>query len=171
MNCIEINKEDARDVRWLQDGALKEAGVLGREVLTCLSVEENGLAISADGFQLRVIPTPASLKEFSGKLVRLGAQPRLAGDVVKAEIIESGDFPGWREIIPNGKPTFEVYVNGAFLADIIKDMGGKMVKLEFFSPTAPMLIKSEDKFSVLMPMHHGDEELFFNPIAQLEESN
>ena len=176
MNYIEINKEDARVTRWLQGGTTVDRAT--RRALAGLSVEGR-ITMSADGYELRIAPTPSALKEFDGKVVeltRLGkpASIRLAGDIVEATPIDNSiAFPNWRGIVPDSKPVYTINVNGKWLAEIIKDIDD-MVTLEFHKPTQPIVIRSADKFAVLMPMHTSVVSELFDPInnpPKLEESN
>ena len=159
MEYIEISKSDTQVIRWLHSGTTDE----GKRSLEALNVEDD-IAVVADGFSLRVISTPELLKEFKGKLVRLDKPPRVAGDVVKTEIIED-KFPDWRGVIPDGEPTYQITLDGGKLAAIISEMGA--VTLEFHSPSQPVIIKSEDRYALLMPMH-SDDVTFFDPINQPE---
>ncbi len=167
MNCIEVQKKDAAAIRWLYDGINKDGG---RPVMQGLCVEDD-ITVAANGYQLRIAPTPESLKEFDGKLVRLDKAPRAGGDVVKTSLIDEDKFPEWREIIPTGKPAFQIGVNAGWLANLIMGMG-ETVELIFYSPTQPIIIKSDDKYAVLMPTYTKDVERFdpINP-PELKESN
>ncbi len=167
MNCIEVQKQDAAAIRWLHGGTSQDDT---RPVLQGLCVEGD-ITVVADGFQLRIAPTPEPLKEFDGKLVRLDKLPRASGDVVKTHLVDEGEFPDWRGIIPTSKPAFQIGVNAGWLAEIIKDMG-ETVEFTFYSDTQPIIIKSDDKYAVLMPVFTKDVERFdpINP-PELKESN
>ena len=164
MEYIEISKSDTQVIRWLHSGTNKDSGDFGRRSLEAMSIEDD-IAVVADGFTLRIVSTPEPLKEFKGKLVRLDKPPRVAGDVVKTDVIEDSKFPDWREVIPSGKPTYQITLSGGKLAAIISEMGA--VTLEFHSPSQPVIIKSEDRYALLMPMHL-DDVTFFDPINQPE---
>ncbi len=167
MNCIEVQKNDASEIRWLHDGTSKA----GRPALEGLNVE-NGITVTANGFELRIAPTPESLKEFDGKLVRLDKAPRAGGDVVKVDLITDGTFPDWRGVIPTSEPVLKIGINAGWLAALLSGMG-KIVELTFYGPTQPIVIKSEDKYALLMPAHIDDRVDQFDPIKtspQLKES-
>ena len=170
MNCIEVQKQDTAAIRWLHGGTSKSDS---RPVLQGLCVEGD-ITVVADGWQLRIAPTPEPLKEFDGKLVRLDKLPRAGGDVVKT-YLEDGQFPDWRQVIPTGEPTFRIAVNAELLAGLVKDMGNtdQVVELIFYDKTKPIIFKSVEMYAVLMPMHLADDSKLFDPInpPELKESN
>lgn len=168
VNCTEITKEDTRATRWLQAGTNDTSRHFA---LACLSIEDD-IAVSADGFEIRAMSTPKSLQEYSGQLIKLDKSPRVAGDVVKTQVVEDESFPDWRGVVPTDEPVFEITLNGELLADIVAEMGA--VSFQFFSSTVPIVMRSVDKFAVLMPMHKGSDDEWFdpnNPPQLSEESN
>jgi DNA polymerase III sliding clamp (beta) subunit (PCNA family) len=159
---IELNREQAQIVRWLNEGASSDDS---RPVLTGLHIEGQ-YTVSADGFQLRVMETPESLKPFDGQLIALDKQPRVTGDIVKVESIE-GKFPDWRKVPPTSEPVFEIELNGSLLANLVKDMSRDgSVKLTFYGATVPMTAQSATQYAILMPMHGRSD--YFSPIAAPE---
>jgi hypothetical protein len=99
-NVISIPKEEAATVRWLQDGASAD---IARGPLYGIFIDGE-YAVTADGFQLRRVPVPASLKEFDQKIVRIIGKVTTKGGVYQYEIIE-GNFPPYKQILPGEENT------------------------------------------------------------------
>ena len=165
MNYLEVQKQDAAAIRWLHGGISKDDS---RPVLQGLSVK-NGITVTTDGWQLRIAPTPESLKNLDTELIELEKAPRAGGDMVKTFNVD-GDYPDWSGVIPSGEPVFQITLNAELLASLVKDMGetkiNPSIELSFYSPTKPIIFKSADKFALLMPMHSADGQKLFDPINQ-----
>lgn len=73
--------------------------------------------------------------------------------VNRCEFIDSDKFK-----IKDIKPEFEIHVNPKYLADALKAFNSdKVVKLEFTSVVAPIMIKSNGDFTMVMPVRVNEE--------------
>lgn len=162
-----VPKDQVKVTRWLHAGTSKDQS---RPSLAVLKVEED-VTVTADGHQMRIVPTPECFKEQAGKMLRIEKAPRVGGDAVTFEEYE-GNYPEWRSILPTSEPIHSVDVNPVLLAGILKEMSTEntRVRLEFHGGAAtPIVIRTPDnvidaRYALLMPMHGGED--YYNPLAE-----
>jgi DNA polymerase III sliding clamp (beta) subunit (PCNA family) len=78
-----------------------------------------------------------------------------AGDfLVELESVD-GEFPDWRQVLPDGDPVFEISLNPKLLINALKGMVGA-VRVRFYGSSKPVEVidSSPDdlKYALIMPL-------------------
>ena len=155
MNVKLKDKDESKAVKWIQSQASTDQA---REILTGIWIK-NGYTYSADGYVLGRIPTPETLKEFEGKVIKplntLTVNPRLEE---WEEVV--GTYPQVEQIIENDREeVISFTLSKKKLAKMVKDMPGDdsdMVTLTITTDKHPLVIETDQAYGLIMPMHKGN---------------
>ena len=73
-----------------------------------------------------------------------------------------GEFPKYEQILPQGEPIAETYMNAELLAEVLEafksECGANRVKIQFFGDKKPLIIKGDlsdtsNKTALIMPLN------------------
>ena len=148
-------KQVTKILQWLYRGSAKDAERIALDHTINFS---KGEAVTANGFQLQICPHPLDM-EGTYYFHKTPTDQCVADEV-------DCTYPLYEQTIPQGEPTFEIWVNPDALKSILTGMD-TTCKLTFYASHSAMEIRGRlkgtdqahgDAYALLMPMYSPESD-------------
>lgn len=171
MFTIRGTKEESVELRWLAKAQSKNDN---QPVLESFHRLGN-LTMTADGFRLHVIPTPACLAELPN--TNGDAQANYTGRIPTGGFVadvegHEGYYPNVEVLLPTGAPTVEIAINPKLLREALDGMEEPVIIRQYTNPGCITVhgVGDQRRYALIMQMHLDKVGMGWQPNFPKEEA-